>query len=75
LHSTQKPESLMRALVDQFTDPVETILDTFAGSGTTLVAAAYLGRKAVGIEQNEKHAETIAKRLTKAGDTLFGGVA
>lgn len=65
LHSTQKPEALMLALVDQFTDSDETVLDAFAGSGTTLVAAARLGRYAVGIERDEKHCETTAKRLTQ----------
>jgi DNA modification methylase len=73
LHPTQKPDGLMRALVDQFTDPGESILDPFAGSGTTLVAAAYLGRRAIGIEQSEAHCETAAKRLEQS--TLFGGAA
>lgn len=75
LHSTQKPEPLMRALVDQFTDPGDTILDAFGGSGTTAIAAAYLGRKCILIEQDERHCETIAKRLEQADTTLFGGVA
>jgi site-specific DNA-methyltransferase (adenine-specific) len=74
LHPTQKPEGLIRALVDQFTDPGETILDAFAGSGTLGVVAAYLGRKAVLIEQSEAHCEVAAKRLVNAGDTLFGEV-
>ena len=75
LHSTQKPESLMRALVEQFTDEGETILDPFAGSGTTAMAAKYLGRRAVLIEEDEARAEVCAKRLERAQDTLFGGVA
>lgn len=75
LHSTQKPEPLMRALVDQFTDPGDVILDAFAGSGTTAVAARYLGRKTVLIEENEQRAEVCAKRLEGQQDTLFGGVA
>lgn len=75
VHSTQKPESLMRALVEQFTDEGDTILDAFAGSGTTGMAAKYLGRRAVLIEENEARAEVCAKRLSEAQDTLFGGVA
>lgn len=71
LHTTQKPEGLMRALVDQFTDAGETILDPFAGSGTTIAAAAYLGRKSIGVERSEAYCEVIAKRL--AQETLFGG--
>lgn len=74
MHTTQKPESLMRALVDQFTNEGETILDPFAGSGTTLVAASYLGRKAIGIERDEAYCEVIAKRLQNADVSLFGEV-
>lgn len=65
MHTTQKPESLMLALVDQFTDPGETILDPFAGSGTTLVAAKGHGRKAIGVELEERYCEVIAKRLAQ----------
>lgn len=75
VHTTQKPESLMRALVDQFTDPGDVILDAFGGSGTTAAACKYLGRRCVLIEENEARAEVAAKRLSEVGDTLFGGVA
>jgi site-specific DNA-methyltransferase (adenine-specific) len=63
LHPTQKPQELMQDLVAQFTDEGETILDPFAGSGTTLAAARMLGRKAIGVEMDEKHCETIARRF------------
>lgn len=75
LHTAQKPLGLMRALVDQFTDPGETILDAFGGSATTAVAAAYLGRRSILIEEDEERAKVAAKRLQSAQDTLFGGVA
>lgn len=77
LHTTQKPEPLMRALVDQFTDPGDVILDAFGGSGTTAIAAAYLGRKTILIEENEARAEVCANRLrfARTQGTLFGGVA
>jgi hypothetical protein len=64
-HPCPKPESLMLEIVRQFTDPGETILDPFMGSGTTLVAAKRLGRKAIGIELNEKYCEIAAKRLAQ----------
>jgi 16S rRNA G966 N2-methylase RsmD len=64
-HPTMKPEPLMCELVTLFTDSGETILDPFMGSGTTLVAAKRFGRKAIGIELNEKYCEIAAKRLAQ----------
>ena len=64
-HPCPKPESLMIELVMQFTDEGETILDPFAGSGTTLVAAKRLGRKAVGIEISEAYCEVAARRCSQ----------
>lgn len=63
LHTTQKPEPLMVELVRLFSDPGETILDAFMGSGTTLAAAKRIGRKAIGIERDERYCEIAAKRL------------
>jgi site-specific DNA-methyltransferase (adenine-specific) len=63
VHPTQKPLALMARLVSLFSDPNETILDPFMGSGTVLLAAKNLGRKAIGIEIQEKHCEAAVKRL------------
>jgi site-specific DNA-methyltransferase (adenine-specific) len=65
LHTTQKPLGLMGELVGLFTDEGETILDPFAGSGTTLVAAKQAGRRAIGVEAQERYCEVIAKRLAQ----------
>ena len=73
-HQTQKPEPLMSDLVTLFTDEGETILDPFAGSGTTLVAAKKLGRKAIGIELSEQYCEVAARRLSIRFETLPGGL-
>lgn len=62
VHPTQKPVPLMRWCLGLVPD-AQTILDPFAGSGTTLVAAKLEGRKAVGIEINEKYCEIAANRL------------
>jgi DNA modification methylase len=71
LHMTEKPMPLMQALVHDFTDPGDTILDSFAGSGTTLLAAKSLGRKCIGIEREEKYCEVAAKRLRQGALDLF----
>ena len=72
-HPTQKPLEPTAALVRALSGPGELILDPFAGSGTTLRAAKDEGRRAIGVEIDERYCEIAAKRL--AQDTLFGGAA
>jgi len=49
-HSAAFPQALPRWFIELFTDPGDTVLDPFAGSGTTLAAALALGRHALGVE-------------------------
>lgn len=63
IHDAQKPLALMRELIRDFTDPDEGILDPFCGSGTTLVAARFEGRNALGLEAHPKHAAAARRRL------------
>jgi DNA modification methylase len=74
-HPSTKPEPLMAELVSLFTDPGDLIIDPFMGSGTTLVAAKRLGRRAIGIEREEKYCEVAAKRLSQGALNLFGSEA
>ncbi len=63
-HITGKPTPVMTSLV-QCAPPGGLVLDPFCGSGTTLVAAKQLGRRAIGIEQEEPYAEIAARRLAQ----------
>jgi len=72
VHPTQKPLALMSWCINK-TDG--SILDPFMGSGTTLVAAKLQGRRAIGIEIEERYCEIAAKRLAQNSLFSMGGVA
>jgi site-specific DNA-methyltransferase (adenine-specific) len=64
-HPNQKPLALMRWLVDKMPEGA-TILDPFAGSGTTLVAAVQTGRNAIGVEIDSTYHAIAEKRIAEA---------
>jgi DNA modification methylase len=63
LHPTEKPLALLTYLVVRTSAPSELVLDPFMGSGTALLAASSLNRRAIGIEIEERYCEIAAKRL------------
>ena len=62
-HPTEKPVELKAFFIRLHSDPGELVLDPFMGSGTTLVAAKQLGRRAIGIEIEEKYCRIAVERL------------
>ena len=62
-HPSQKPLKLMQALIELTTQPGQTVLDPFAGSGTTGLAAQRLGRRAILMERDPAYAEMARRRL------------
>jgi site-specific DNA-methyltransferase (adenine-specific) len=66
VHPTQKPIEPFHRLVQAFSPNDGAVLDPFMGSGTTLRAAKDLGRKAIGIEIEERYCEIAAKRLQQS---------
>lgn len=65
-HPTTKPLSLMRELIQLFTNPGDVIFDPFMGSGTTGVAALECGRRFIGAELDEGYFDTAVKRMEAA---------
>jgi len=69
-HPCPRPADLMRYIVSMFAAPSAIVIDPFMGSGTTLLAAKNLSRRAIGIEIEERYCEIAAKRLSQ--EVLFG---
>ncbi|NIR76746.1 MAG: site-specific DNA-methyltransferase [Gammaproteobacteria bacterium] len=73
-HPTEKPSDLIQRLITASTTEGATVLDPFMGSGTTLVAAKSVKRKAIGIEIEERYCEIAAERCSQ-GVLNLGGAA
>lgn len=70
-HPTQKPKSVMKWILENYSETDQTILDPFMGSGTTGVACQELGRNFIGIEINEKYFKIAERRINQATKELF----
>jgi site-specific DNA-methyltransferase (adenine-specific) len=73
VHPTQKPVALAQWVIGQHTQPGEVVFDPYAGSGSVLVAAKNLGRRAIGVEIERRYCDEIVRRL--AQEILFSGEA
>jgi len=62
-HDAQKPRALLSELITNSTGKQETVLDPFAGSGSTLLAAAEAGRHYIGFEQSESYADRFTREV------------
>ena len=66
VHPTQKPIPLLESLIDLFTDPGDVVIDPCAGSGSTLVAAANLGRQPFGFEIDRRFVKAFNEQMVGA---------
>ena len=66
-YPTQKPEGILRRIIQASSKPGDTVLDFFGGSGTTGAVAAALGRNFILMDQNPEAIEVISNRLQKSG--------
>ncbi|TVR70481.1 MAG: site-specific DNA-methyltransferase [Marinilabiliales bacterium] len=64
-HSTQKPEELLQRVILSTTNPGDTVLDPFSGSGTTAAVAKRLGRRYIALEREQEYIKIANDRLEK----------
>lgn len=70
-HPCPKPRNIMVRLLERYAEPESTVLDPFAGSGTTGVACAMTGRRFIGIELDEGYCAIAKRRIEEAANHLF----
>ncbi len=69
-HPTQKPVKLIERILANYSSPDQSILDPFAGSGTTAIACENLKRRWIGIEKEESYCEIAARRIEQAASQM-----
>ena len=67
IHPTEKPQGLLNILIDYSTVEGQFVFDPYAGSGSTVLAAASMGRTALGIESDERYIDLARARLPLPG--------
>lgn len=67
IHPTEKPVALLETLIEMSTNPGDLVVDPYAGSGSTIWAAQRLGRRGIGIEQEEAYVKAANERLGQLG--------
>ena len=67
-YQTQKPLKLLQRIIEMTTDPGDLVLDAFAGSGTTSIAAEGLGRRHIAVDLGRFAIQTTRKRLLEISD-------
>lgn len=70
-HPTQKPVSLFKKIIEDYSKGGDNVLDPFMGSGTTVVACKQLNRNFIGIEISEKYCKVAEERLNNCQQSLF----
>lgn len=65
-HPTEKPTSVMVPLLLNSSDPGDLVIDPFCGTGSVLVAAKLMQRRAIGVELSERYCEVAARRLSQS---------
>jgi DNA modification methylase len=74
-HPSQKPLALIRHLIACSSDPGDTVLDPFLGSGTTALAALKMGRRVIGMESHAEFIQMARKRLADKSSQIFNSAA
>lgn len=64
-HPTEKPVGLAEQFITMFTDPGDLVVDPFAGTGSTILAAQRTNRRGIGIEMDAQHAQMARERLAQ----------
>lgn len=72
-YPTQKPLGVLRRIIAASSQPGDTVLDFFAGSGTTGAAALQLGRRFILVDSHEEALITMARRFASHDDVTFEG--